>query len=357
MRMASHRFAVSILTTVAFVATQIPTTAFAQTTAQAETAFRDGKKLLEQKQYKEACKLLAASYKLDPQPNTELLEGVCYSKLGKTASAYSAFIDASYALPKGGDAQKYAADQAKALESQLLKVTVQFQPVVPEGMAMHFDDEKKPRDKDFVGIEIPLDPGEHDLFVTAPGKHDFTKHFTLGTDNSPHTLIVNMVDKTKAELAADKRTVGGGGQVVVEKPETSWSTVKTVGMIGIVVGGVGLVSAGVSFILTQVFQGNAVTLKNRSSNCPTLSPVPPDVPGNYDSNCQDAISYHQQALAAQTAAIGLAIVGGVIGVTGLIMFVVGGNVTKTPEKPAAAALRLTPWIGPQGAGMGLAGTF
>jgi hypothetical protein len=42
-----------------------------------------------------------------------------------------------------------------------------------------------------------------------------------------------------------------------------------------------------------------------------------------------------------------------------VMFVVGGNVTKAPEKPASSKLRVfpTPWVTPQGGGMGLVGTF
>jgi hypothetical protein len=122
----------------------------------------------------------------------------------------------------------------------------------------------------------------------------------------------------------------------------------------------------VSFILTQVFQGNAVTLQGRANNgnptaCPSLNAKdyggmgqPPTPSGD----CGNAVSYHGQALAAQTAAIALLIPGAIIGVTGIIMFIAGGNVTKTPEKPApAASLRIVPAISPTYAGVGLVGTF
>lgn len=345
--MGIPRFVVSIVTTAAFVAAQIPTAAFAQNSAQAEVLFKEGQQLIAQQKYAEACQRLVASYKLDPQPNTELLEGLCYSKQGKTASAYNAFIDAASTLPKGGDAQKYAADQAKALEAQLLKVRVQFQPVTPAGMQMHFDDEVRPRDKDFVGIDIALDPGEHDLYATATGKHDYTKHFTLDASSSPKTLVVNMTDKTKEELAAEQHQ--GGGQIIVEKPETSWSTVKTLGMIGIIVGGVGVAAAIGVQILALVDQANAT--KIRPSTC-DLGATPP----TGDSNCDTAINYHHQALDAQTAAIAIGVAGGVVLVAGIVMFVVGGNVTKAPEKPAAS-LHVSPWFSAQGGGLTLFGSF
>ena len=343
MRMGHCRFAVSIVTTAAFLAAQIPTSAFAQSAAQAEVLFKEGQQLMAQQKYAEACQRLVASYKLDPQPNTELLEGLCFSKQGKTASAYNAFIDAASTLPKGGDAQKYAADQAKTLEAQLLKVRVEFQPVVPTGMQMHFDDEARPRDKDFVGIDIALDPGEHDIFVTAPGKHDYTKHFTLDSSNSPHAVVVNMADKTKEELAAEQHQ-GGGGQVIIEKTETSWSTVKTLGLISMIVGGVGLAVGG---IFLGVDIGNIT--KAGTSN-PSECGLQPD-----PTTCANALNAAKNLDGPVALAAGIP--GAVLLVAGIVMFVVGGNVTKAPEKPAAETVRFLPWLGPQTAGMGLVGTF
>ncbi len=359
-RQTAPRFFISLVTTVAFIALQIPTAAFAQNSAQAEVLFKEGQQLIADKKYGEACQRLAASYKLDPQPNTELLQGECYKKLNKTASAYNAYLDASSTLTRGSDAQKYAADQAKAIEATLVKVRVQVTPLAP-GLTMKFDDDAKTRDKDFVGIDIALDPGDHDVTVTAPGKHDFTKHFSLDSGNSPHTIIVNLTDKTKEELDAEQHAGGGGGGgggVIIEKPETSWSTVKTLGLVGVVVGGAVLVGAGVSFILTQVFQSNAVNLQRNDSACLTLSPPAPPTPNPNppnDANCNSAVNYHSQALATQSAAIGLLIGGGVIGIAGIIMFVVGGNVTKEPEKKAS--VHFVPLISPSMAGVGLTGSF
>jgi len=346
MRMARcSRFFVTILTCIAFTAMQIPFKAFAQNAAQAEVLFKEGKDLIGQGKFAEACQRLAASYKLDPQPNTELLQGLCYTKLGKTASAYNAFIDAASALPKGGDAQKYANDQAKALESQLLKVRVKFQPVIPQGVAMRFDDETKTRDKDFADIDIALDPGDHDLFVTAPGKHDYTKHFKLDTSSSPHDLIVNMTDKTQEEIDKEKQQ-GGGGQIIVEKPETSWSTVKTLGLISMIVGGAGL-ALGVIFLGVDISNISTAGTSN-PNDCPT-QPNP--------DTCTRALNAAKN-LDFPLMVTGL-VAGGVFLVAGIVMFVVGGNVTKAPEKPAAAKLRVmpAPWVGPQGAGVGLVGTF
>jgi len=169
-----------------------------------------------------------------------------------------------------------------------------------------------------------------------------------------------MVDKTKEELAQEHGQGQGGGQVVIEKPETSWSTVKTLGLVGMIVGGAVLIGAGVAFIFTEINQANAVneqnTANSQASNCPSLNPN--SYPGMMapPGACASAVSYHEQALSAQTAAIALLIPGAVVGVTGLVMFLVGGNVTKAPEKPAAS-WRVVPAISPNYAGLGVVGTF
>lgn len=355
-RQSAPRLIITLVTTIAFLALQIPTAAFAQNSAQAEVLFKEGQQLIADKKYAEACQRLAASYKLDPQPNTELLQGECYKNLKKTASAYNAYLDASSTLTRGSDAQKYAADQAKAMEASLLKVRVTVTPLV-NGLTMKFDDDAKTRDKDFVGIDIALDPGEHDVTVTAPGKHDFAKHFSLDTSNSPHTIVVNLTDKTKEELDAEAHAGGNGGNVIIEKPESQWSTVKTLGLIGIIVGGAGVAGAIVAQILALVDQSNATTLQTRSgtANCPTLSPGTPNPNNPNDANCNSAVSYHSQALASQAAAIGIGIAGGAVLLAGIIMFVVGGNVTKEPEKKAS--VHFLPLISPSMAGVGLTGSF
>jgi hypothetical protein len=345
MRMARHsRFFVALLTCIAFTAMQIPFKAFAQNAAQAEVLFKEGKELMGANKFAEACQRLAASYKLDPQPNTQLLQGLCYTKLGKTASAYNAFIDASSALPKGSGPQQYATDQAKALETQLLKVRVKFQPTIPQRVAMRFDDDAKTRDKDFADIDIALDPGEHDLFVTAPGKHDYTKHFKLDTSSSPHDLIVNMTDKTKEEL--DKEHNQGGGQIIVEKPETSWSTVKTLGLISMIVGGVGLVVGGI-FLGVDISNITAAGTSN-PNQC---------IGRPNQQQCEDALSAAKNLDGPVALAAGIP--GAVFLIGGIVMFIVGGNVTTKPttEKPASTKLHVMPWLGPQTAGMGLVGTF
>ncbi len=343
---------ITFLTIVAFVAAQLPTQAFAQNSAQAEVLFKEGKELLGRKEYAAACQRLAASQKLDPSANTQMLLGLCYKELGKSASAYNAFLDASSSLPKGSDAQKYASDEAHKLEGSLVKVRVAM-ALIPKDVAITFDDEKA-RDKDFVGIDIALDPGDHVVTVTAPGKHDSAQHFKLGTDNSPLTLTVSMTDKTQAEIDAENAKLAGGGGGTPEKPETHWSTVKTVGFVGILVGGGALVGAAVMQILALVFQGDATTLQGRAPGC-SLSATPPTPQG---PNCDNAISYHKQALGTQTGAIILGIAGGVIGIGGLVMFLVGGNTTTGGQKDAPkASVRVTPLLGPSFAGLSVGATF
>ena len=349
----------TVLTIVAFLAAQLPRPVFAQSSAQAELLFKEGKQLLADKQYGPACQRLAASQKIDPSANTQLLLGLCYGALGKTASAYNAYLDASSGLPKGSDAQKYAADEAHKLETKLVKVRVAM-ALVPKDVSITFDDEK-PRDKDFVGIDIALDPGDHTVTITASGKHDYSQHFKLGADNSPLTLQVTMTDKTQEEIDAENKAKQGptpAGPVVVERPETHWSTVKTLGLVGILVGGGALAAAAVMQILALVFQSNATTLQSRASSAGATCTLSTSSNPSGNADCANAISYHQQALGTQTGAIAVGIAGGVVGITGLVMFLVGGNTTTDGkgEEPKAS-LRVTPLLAPNLAGVSLSGAF
>lgn len=191
------------------------------------------------------------------------------------------------------------------------------------------------------GKTIDLDPGTHELALTLPDGRSF------------HRQIVVAAGEPTRDIAFD-----ASARASLETPPptapraTQWSAVRTAGMVTTIVGGVGLGASVVFFVLTQTFQSNAVALQGRSASCPMLSPQPPDMPGNYDANCQQAISDHAQALTAQDLSLALLIGGGAVLATGLVLFIVGGN------KPApASALRVTPMVGPTFAGLGLRGAF
>jgi Tfp pilus assembly protein PilF len=79
--------------------------AFAQSAgdkATAEALFGDGRRLMAQGNYRDACPKFEASVKLDPGVGAILNLADCYEKNGQTASAWAEFREASAAARAAG---------------------------------------------------------------------------------------------------------------------------------------------------------------------------------------------------------------------------------------------------------------
>jgi hypothetical protein len=93
----------------------------------AEELFRDGRTLISQHRYREACDKLAASQRVDPAVGTLLSLGECNAGQGKTASAWLAYRRAAALASERNDARRLIADErSNALEPQLSRLYLSF---------------------------------------------------------------------------------------------------------------------------------------------------------------------------------------------------------------------------------------
>src|SRR5579884_3778192 len=128
--------------------------------ATATALFDDGRKLMTQRRYAEACPKLAESQRLAPSGGTLLNLAECYEHTGQTASAWAAWKDAAARANAAGKAnvEKSALARAAALEPKLARLTIAVSPDsdVP-GVQVKRDG--IPVGRGEFGVALPVDPG------------------------------------------------------------------------------------------------------------------------------------------------------------------------------------------------------
>lgn len=141
--------------------------------AVAEALFQQGRELLEQERYAEACPKLAESQRLDPKLGTLLNLALCHENTGKTATAWAEYTSAaSLARDKEQkEREDFARERAAALRKKLVYVVLRME-APPAGVAMKLDDRRI--DVAALNVPLPIDPGKHSVTVTAPGKRPWS---------------------------------------------------------------------------------------------------------------------------------------------------------------------------------------
>jgi hypothetical protein len=138
--------------------------------AQAERLFDDGRALIGQGRYREACVKFLASDKTSPSGGAILNLADCYEKAGKLASAWSSFKEAETRarLSRHTDIEEHAHARALSLAAQLSTVTI---VVTPEndlpGLTVTRDETAI--DRAAWGTALPVDAGSSSIVAEAPG--------------------------------------------------------------------------------------------------------------------------------------------------------------------------------------------
>lgn len=145
--------------------------AWAQDSATAQVLFDQGRALMAEEKYAEACEKFAESQRLGPSSGTMLNLGECYAKQGKTASAWAAFKEAIPLAHSANqaDREKYAREHVAQLESGLLRLAIKV-PDAVAGPGFVVRRDGAPLGKAAWGVAAPVDPGPHVIEASAPKK-------------------------------------------------------------------------------------------------------------------------------------------------------------------------------------------
>jgi hypothetical protein len=225
--------------------------------AAAQVLFDEGRKLMEQGKYAEACPKLESSQRLDPGAGTLLNLAACYEKNGQTASAWVTYTDAATASrDRHPDWATRAEARAKALYPTLSHLTIDV-PSPPSGLAIVRDG--KPIESGSYGTPMPVDPGHHVIDATAPSKKPFHQEVDVGAKGAEAKVTVKLED---APAPAGSEHVALTPVTPPPPEDTSrGSGMRVAGLTTLGVGVAGLVVGG-------IFGGLAIGKKNDAApNC------------------------------------------------------------------------------------------
>jgi hypothetical protein len=217
--------------------------------AAAEALFKEGKRLAADGKFELACPKFEESQKLDPGIGTQFNLANCYERSGRTASAWTSFLEVAGSARASGqkERERVARERAKTLEAQLVHLSV----IVPAEVAGTPGLEIR-RNGVLVGkaqwsVAVPVDPGSYTLEATAPGKKPWRVTADLSQPGSQRELTVGALETVQAVPVAKS-------PAPAPKPDTpsdraASDTGATRRTLGLVVGGAGVVGIGVGTVL------------------------------------------------------------------------------------------------------------
>jgi tetratricopeptide (TPR) repeat protein len=315
-----------------------PAQAQAQDQAAARALFDDGRRLLSEGKYQEACKTLEAASKLYASPGILLNLGDCYEKVGRTASAWTEFGEAAAvaARARRSDQVAEAKRRQASVEPKLTKLTIHVSGQIT-GLTITRDDTEIASAA--WGEPIPVDPGPHQIKAEATAHQPWTTSIVVSSEGQ--TVTVEVPTLTPAPTPppvpvaqeSETNTNGPANAVAEAPPARPRPQVVNWVLIG---GGTALAVAG------GVLWGLGSSKSYTASNTDTSQPGAINK-ANDDYNSAKTLYF-----------VGIAgvAVGVVAATAGVLLMTVGHHGEK---RAPIASIQATPWVATNGAGVQVAG--
>jgi hypothetical protein len=272
--------------------------------------FREGRQLLAEGRIEAACAKFRASLALRRSPGTLLNVGNCLESSGDLTGAAAAFEETLSLARADGDAQKAEA-WSRAARAELDALAPRFpRLIVTPPASADVRVELDGRTFTAFGVEQRINPGEHHLLATAPGKPRIEHRFELAEQGQ---LVLDLSPPAPEEKAAAEVDVAAeppAGPTPMDGAASGESRLLPWSILG--VGGAVLVAGGVTGLVA------ANKASDLSSECP-------------DRRCEDDLSAPESAhRTAVTADILMAV--------GLVGVAVGATWLLWPEDTTAPSL-------------------
>jgi hypothetical protein len=174
---------------------------------EAETLFREAKRLMKQGETAAACEKFSASLRLEPTVGTELNLADCREKNGQLATAWALFVKAASEAKRIGNDRKREVEarrRADDLENRLVYLTVSVsEEARVDGLVITSNDQ--PLDPALWNQRVPVDPDKYVLVAEAPGHDKWTATVTVETKSKrievPPLITSTTTENPKASVA------------------------------------------------------------------------------------------------------------------------------------------------------------
>ena len=314
--------------------------AFAGDAALAEALFRQGRELMEKGDYAGACPKLAESFHQDESTGTLLALALCQEQVGQTASAWASFTKVVTRAKQDGrpDRERAAREHAQALETKLSYLTIEVDPAAAAQPGVTLTRDGLPLGHGAWGASSPIDPGEHVVEVTAPGKLTWRASIFVGATADSHTLRV-------PALVDDAQRAPGAFAVVAPRradrapaPAKGNATLRTLALGS---GAAGVVTLGVGGYFA--LHASSLNGDSKREGC------------GADNRCEAAgYAKRKSAISAASTATITSLAGGVLTAVGVTLFLVDNAKRRSDANPR---LEATAAAGPAFSGVLVRGRF
>jgi hypothetical protein len=192
----------------------------------ADVLFHAGEKKFDSGDFAGACKDFSESLKLGPKLGTLLNLALCHATVGRTVTAWREFSHAAAWAAQNNqrDRLDFATMHIRSLEPRLPRIVLQL-PADRPLESIDVDGEPLPEQQWY--LPLFLDPGEHSLAATAPGKKRASVTFRVVAspteqlimvpslkDDTDHPALARTVDPTRRTIGAVLLGFGGTGVIL-----------------------------------------------------------------------------------------------------------------------------------------------
>ena len=310
----------------------------------ADSLFRQGKRLMSEKRYADACESFEHSFRLDPGIGAELNVAKCYEEWGKLATAYRAFKKAEDLAKDAHDSRVGKIHElVEQLDLQVPKLTIHVaKDADADSLKVWMDGATVERAR--LNEPQMVDPGPHLVEYQAGDEKKKSKLIPIERGGSSDVtldlpskklVVSNTIDK---QHAAPHTSEKAGTRPLLDPGRTQR-------IAGIATGGLGIVMIGISSVMTLSARGSyndalAMHCGGMTNGC--------DAQGLIDT----ADARHSANIATVVFVIGAFAIGG-----GAALYFTAPHATKVRSDDDEHALYLAPSLSPHGGGVVFGGTL